>query len=61
MSLLGSKSQLFMVAAPFKFDKPSPDDLVSAGKHSYGTISKGICTLHNICYNLFLPSIYIFF
>lgn len=27
-------------AAPFKFDSPSPDDLVSAGKRSSGTISK---------------------
>ncbi|XXG44724.1 hypothetical protein AAC387_Pa01g4449 [Persea americana] len=28
------------IAAPFKFDRPSPDDLVSAGKHSSRLISK---------------------
>ena len=32
---------MFMVAAPFKFDVPSPDELVSNGMHASKLASKG--------------------
>lgn len=45
-------------AAPFKFDVPSPDDLVSNGLHSSKTRSKGILlTCLNFCRNQFLRTL----
>lgn len=45
-------------AAPFKFDVPSPDDLVSNGLHSSKTGSKGILlTCLNYCRNQFLSTL----
>lgn len=45
LAIVYSNRTCFIDTAPFKFDVPSPDDLVSNGLHSSEQHSKGIMWL----------------